>query len=300
MEKTRKKILGFICLAATIVITIIAANLPSANTSAVGTSTKITMRVVGPTPNIDITESPESIIESPIPIVITPAQVITFICEHVDPVNAGLIYRPFSSTTATVSEQIFSSLEDYQPCEHTLDLNLDDYGYGNFIINIQGDGRSGFDEDSVTFDYSSLVITAEQEEPGEDPIVNLYYDDEVVDTIIITVLDENGNPVPGLEEIKVKSGTHEVELPFMDNNVPSGFYTIKATPYNKAGQVVPNKAEASLTYIAPDLEVPNTGGPLGMLNLSRSDYIITGVVVFISSAAGALFFLNKKKDNKKR
>ncbi len=299
MEKTRKKILGFVCLAATVIITIIAANIPSVNTSAVGTTTKITMRVVGHLPNVSITESPTSVIETPVPIVITPNQAIKFICENVDPVNAGIVYRPFGETNPTVSQEIFSSHEDYQPCEHLLNLNLDDYGYGNFIVNVQGDGDSGFDEDSVTFDYSSLVIDANQEEPGEDPIVKLYYDDEVVDKIIVTVLDENGDPVPGLEEIEVPSGTHEIELPFADNDVPSGNYTVKATPYDEDGNIVPNKAEDDLTYIAPDLEVPNTGGPLGMLNLSRSDYIMTGIIVTIVSAAGALFFLSKKS-NKKR
>lgn len=301
MEKTKKKILGFICLVATVAITIVAATLPNANSSAVGTTTKITMRVVGPVPNIDITKSPESIIESPIPIVIDPIQAITFICEHVDPVNAGIIYRPFSSATPTVSEEIFSSSENYEPCEHILNLNLDDYGYGNFIVNVQGDGDSGFDEDSVTFDYSSLAITAEQKEPGEDPIVELFYDDEVVDKIILTVYDENGNIVPGLENIEVPSGTHEVELPFAENDVKSGNYIVKATPYDEDGNIVPNKAQDSLTYIAPDLEVPNTGGPLGMLNLSRSDYLMTGVIVFITFGAGAIFFLKKsKKTTKKR
>lgn len=301
MEKTRKKILGFICLAATIAITIVAASLPSANSSAVGgATTHINMRVIGPLANVDITESPTSIIESPIPIVIDPAQAITFICENVDPVNAGIIYRPYGSDTATVTEQIFSSLEDYQPCEHTLNLDLDEYGYGHFIVNVQGNGDSGFDEDSVAFDYSSLVIDAEQKEPGENPIVDLYYDDEVVDKIILTVLDENGNPVPGLEEIEVPSGTHEVELPFLENDVPSGNYTVAATPYDEDGNIVPNEASDDLTYIAPDLEIPNTGGPFGMLNLSRTDYLMTGIIVTFTAGAAALFFLSKRKNSKKR
>ncbi len=301
MEKTRKKILGFLCLIATIAITIVAASIPSANTSA-GTNTYITLRVVGPTPDITITESPESIIPSAIPIVINKNQAVKFICDNVDSVNAGLIYTPFNNDpSAIVSEQIFSSFENYEACEHTLNLDLSQYGYGNFLINIQGDGDIGFDEDSVTFDYSSLAITANQDEPGEDPIVELFYDDEVVDKIIITVYDENGNVVPGLEAIEVSSGTHEVELPFAENDVKSGNYIVKATPYDEDGNIVPNKAQDSLTYIAPDLEVPNTGGPLGMLNLSRSDYLMTGVIVFIAFGAVAIFFLKKsKKTTKKR
>ena len=303
MEKTKKRILGFLCLVATIVITIIAANIPVANTSATGgTNTNITLRVVGPIPNIDIINSPFSIIESPIPIVIDPIQAVTFICEHVDPVNAGITYRPYGEITESdiVSQQIFSSFEDYQPCEHILNLNLDDYGYGNFVVNIQGDGKSGFAEDSVAFEYSALVITAEQENPGEDPIANLYYDDEVVDTIVITILDENGNEIPGVDPITVSSGTHEVELPFAANDLKSGKYIIKATPYDEVGNVVPNRASDTLDYIAPDLEVPNTGGIFGALNFSRTDYLATGIIVTVAAAGGALFFLSKrKKDSKK-
>lgn len=299
MEKTRKRILGFFCLIVTIVLTIVAANIPAANTSAVGSNTNITVRVVGPIADITITDSPESIIESTVPIVIDPAQSVTFTCENVDPVTAGIIFTPFGDDgTGIVSEQIFSTLADYEPCEHTLVLDLDEYGYGNFIINIQGDGDSGFDEDSTTFDYSALVIDAEQETPGENPIVELYYDDEVVDKIILTVYDENGNIVPGLEAIEVESGTHEVELPFIENDVEGGNYTVKATPYDEDGNIVPNKAEDSLLYIAPDLEIPNTGGPLGMLNLSRTDYLATGVIVFVSFGAFALFFLKKSKKNR--
>lgn len=299
MEKTRKRILGFICLVATIIVTIIAANIPSANTSAAGTNTSITLRVVGPIPDVSITDSPESIIESTIPIVIDPAQSITFTCENVDPVNAGIIYTPFGDDgTGVIAEQIFTSLENYLPCEHILPLDLDEYGYGNFIITVQGDGDAGFDEDSVTFDYSALVIDAEQENPGENPIVQLYYDDEVVDKIILTVYDKDGNIVPGLEAIEVESGTHEVELPFLENDVEGGNYIVKATPYDEDGNIVPNKAQDDLLYIAPDLEIPNTGGPLGMLNLSRTDYLATGVIVFVSAAAFGLFFLKKSKKNR--
>lgn len=304
MEKTRKKILGFLCLAATIAITVVAACLPTAQSSAVGgANTNITLRVLGPIADVTITESPESIIESTIPIVIDPNQTIVFTHEHVDPVIAVIAYLPFGIPDGTdyTYTEVYHELTDYQPGSVTTILNLDDYGYGHFIFTVTGDGDSGYDEDSVAFDYSALVIDAEQEVPGENPTTDLYYDDEVVDYIIVTILDENGNEIPGVDPIRVPSGVHEIELPFIENDLPSGNYIIKADPYDEDGNIVPNIAVDDLLYIAPDLEVPNTGGPLGMLNLSRTDYIATGVIIFFSGAIFAIIMLKKqRKDNKKR
>ena len=46
----------------------------------------------------------------------------------------------------------------------------------------------------------------------------------------------------------------------------------------------------------PEIEVPNTGGFAGTLNISKTDYMITGLIAFFVLSGGLLIFLKKSKN----
>ena len=75
-------------------------------------------------------------------------------------------------------------------------------------------------EDIITFEYIPVAGTATPEDTTGNPIVDLDYvpgdgvDPNGVEKIVITILDENGNPIAGIDPIIVDKPIDQVTLPF--------------------------------------------------------------------------------------
>ena len=48
-----------------------------------------------------------------------------------------------------------------------------------------------------------------------------------------------------------------------------------------------------------DIVVPNTGGLFESLNISQSDYLITGLIIFFVVGVGGAIFIAKSKNYKR-
>ena len=125
-------------------------------------------------------------------------------------------------------------------------------------------------------------------------------DEEKVDTIVINVYDEDGNLVEGLSPIVVEAPNKSVVIPFDDPNLdlPSGNYTLVVQAYNADGVELYRENSLVVYYekieipdtAVPDTEAPDTGGFFRNFNISRTDYLLTGLTIFtIVGISGAVF-----------
>ena len=113
----------------------------------------------------------------------------------------------------------------------------------------------------------------------------------------MTLYDENGNEVPGISPIIVASPEKMVEIPFADYDLPSGKYTLVIVPYNNRGEALYRTITLDFYYTAPEIVVPdtaNTGGLFNNLNISRADYLITGIGLFVVIGLGSIVFISKR------
>lgn len=168
-----------------------------------------------------------------------------------------------------------------------IDVRTSDYGYGEYVIHVKGIGYNGvYDEDSVTFYYLPVYAEITEDEDTGKYYVDLDYEaddgteqsDGEVAKIIINVYDENGNLVEGLSPITVTPPTTKVELPMAAYNLPTGTYTIKVAAYDADNNELYKPYVFQFYY--ETVEVPNTGSVFKNLNISKEDYLVTGLLIF--------------------
>lgn len=237
MKNTKKRVFGLLGLAIIAAITVFAAFLPAPNAAAADSSTVLRVRVLGDIPDVTITDGPVSVVpSSPTPIVTTSEQSFTYINEKVDHVVVTLHYegRDGNSSDYTLDDYYV----DYVAGGKTIDLNLDDYGYGTFTITVTGDGQYGYDEDTISFDYVPITIEAEQPAIDEDPIATYFYDATKTDSAVLNVYTDEGVLIPELSDIPVTIGEYSSTLPFEANNMPVGYYRVEIVTYDDNGDEI--------------------------------------------------------------
>lgn len=303
MKKTKKRVLGLLGLVLVIITTIFAAFLPGPEASAEGGITSVTdtisVRVVGSVPDI--------LNVKPIngSVFIYPDQDLSFDYENVEYLTITIRY-----TDKDDVEHIIPLLEkddpesfvDYVPGTYStpLDLLAEDYGYGEYRVEIVGIGFNDV-KDFETVEFALYPVVGEANEVDDGKVyLDLQYDteNENINTIGINIYDENGNLVNVLSPITVNTPDMRVELPFAENNLPTGNYRIEITAYNAEGEAL---YKPYITYYYYEMiPVPNTGALFSNLNISRTDYLVTGLIIFFLAAILGIVFITKGRSNKSR
>lgn len=303
MKKTKKRVLGLLGLVLVIITTIFAAFLPGPEASAEGSVTSVTdtisVRVVGSVPDI--------LNVKPIngSVFIYPDQDLSFDYENVEYLTITIRY-----TDKDDVEHIIPLLEkddpesfvDYIPGSYStpLDLLAEDYGYGEYRVEIVGIGFNDV-KDFETVEFALYPVVGEANEADDGKVyLDLQYDteNENINTIGINIYDENGNLVNVLSPITVNTPDMRVELPFAENNLPTGNYRIEITAYNAKGEAL---YKPYITYYYYEMiPVPNTGALFSNLNISRTDYLVTGLIIFFLAAILGIVFITKGRSNKSR
>ena len=308
MKETHKKILGFAGLAFVTAMTVFAVFLPSPGAVAATSSVTDTI-VVRVLPNttyvkIDSPKNGESTVsvDQPIAITINDVDTVTAIIKYTDAdgneMNKTIVYNPEPGATSS-----------------TIPINLyEEFGYGDFVIEIIAtNAEGGNDRDAISFKMIPITGTAEQDDNTGDVNVDLNYDGDNVeiDYIDINVYDKDHNLVTAISPLRVPRPSKTVKLPFEEHNLPDGKYYIEITATDIAGIPIQPPYVTELDYTAPTIPVPdtggdasgapNTGGLLVGLNISKSDYLITGLIIFfLFSIFGAIFIARRKQDKKRR
>ena len=298
MRKTQKNILALVGLALVAAMTILAAFMPSKSASAATSNSMtdtITVRVIDSVPAVEVL-NPKS------------GETISSLDDTLE-----LKYDNISNYTVTITyiDENEVPTDEHGNIEIPFRDSGKDYGYGKYIVKISGVGLDGSEvKDAVEFEYVATNAEVEMNEETGTATVKLDYDDDDEDVseddkvakVIVNVYDEDGNIVEGLSPIEVNAPVKEISIPFDDYNLPSGDYTIVVTPYNASGKELYKK----LTYVVhyDGLLVPSTadtGGLFTNLNIAKSDYLITGVIIFsLIGIAGIVFINRKNRSNSSR
>lgn len=309
MKKTRKKVLGIIGLTLVVAMTVLAILLPGSEASALDTNPvtdEVQVRVVGSVPMVSLIYPEDG------SVFVDPLQHFQFKYENVETTTTEIYY------TDTEGNQHIYTLDtvdpDYNPGtseEYPLDLSDERYGYGDYIIVTSGVGFGGVTaEDSVSFSFYPVygVLSDDSEEGVYYLSLRYFNGSEELANIIVNVYDADGNLVEALSpiEVSVPDGDKELKLPFADNDLPSGQYSIEIIGVDADGEPLGNPYIISLDYTKKDdggdepgsvVPAPNTGRFSGVGNISNSDVILTSLVIFTAAVVVSIVVVAYKKND---
>lgn len=306
MKKAHKQVLGVLGLVFVAAITIFAITLPSPSASATTSVTDtIQVRVVGSVPSVEILGINNG------EVILSPEQDFSVRYENSETVTVSLSYTGMDGIAHEYPIDTINA--NFNAGEANFSIWAADYGYGNFVINIKGLGADGVsDEDQIIFHYLPLTADAtwNENEGGYDVEIDYNAEDgstgEIGDvaSVVINVYDENGNPVKidGFP-MTVIPPTKDIFIPFEDADLPSGKYIIEISSYNGTGELLYNPYIITVDYKAPEpVTPPNTGELFQNLNISKTDYLVTGLIIFAIVGVSGAVFVNKrdKKGSKRR
>ncbi|MBR3176260.1 hypothetical protein IKF26_02590 [Candidatus Saccharibacteria bacterium] len=300
MKRTHKKALGFLGLSLVVATTIFAASLPGpealAATSTAFTDT-IVVRVVGDAPNVNITSPANNAVY------VNPSQNISFIYENVERVKVTLEYTDVDGNVHNYD--LDTIIADYKPGSASYDIDLSNppYGYGEYVVRITGTSEVDIDvEDSISFSYYPVTATVEKDDTTGKIYADLNYnsDSTDIDRFEITVYDENGDKVTKIPTITTAPPTKRVELPIAENVLAAGKYSIVITTYGTDGKALYKSYATLFVYDPEPIVVPNTGSFSGGLNISQTDYLITGLFVFFLVGISGLIWVGKDRKSSRK
>lgn len=310
MKKTQKTIFKLFGLSAVVAMTSVALLIPSPGASAATSSVTdtITIRVLDGVPATRI-NSPFS------------GEAITALDQPIDLTYVNMDNYTISITFIDKDGAEYTEvIETKEGIDGSGDARYDfrqfgeEYGYGKYVITVTGTGiDQSTVEDSIEFEYVAVLPTVNENTDNGNPIVDLDYvtdddgldEEDVVDHIVIEVLDPDGNPIPGLSPITIKAPVKEIEIPFDQYDLPNGDYTLVVTPYNVNDEELYRQFTLIVHYQGEEsMVVPSTadtGGLFKNLNIADSDYLITGLGIFLIVGIGSIIYINKRgKTSRKR
>lgn len=291
-----KKLLGFAGLAAVGLMTAIAYCLPAPEAVA-AESTDINI-------NVTVRESHASVyLRAPKDGEIAYEKDLEVVTDYTETIKIDYVLK---YTDTDGNEQTFN-LPAYTPSAqdgtHKFQLNLDDYGFGSYELTaiITGVGGTTF-EDSVKFNYNAIRVETIGADADGNPIVKIYAN-PAVGELDIQAYDKTGDPVftDGADQdrpLHIASDqfdndhTVTLTLPMGDYGADAGDYIGIVIPYDASGDLI-DAYPFDFEYV-PVINVPNTGLSMTQLNISKADYLITGLVMFGSVAGFAIFLVTRK------
>jgi len=314
MRKTQKQILGFAGLAAVGVMTATAYMIPAPNAAAEAGHGIYSEKADD---DEDFKVQVTVTAGAPSATVVTPADGQEY---NTNVVPVSIRYEMISKLVSTLQytdedgklQEV--TVDEYTPTGEAQDggvrsfsINLSSYGSQNGqyklttrAYDLQGNPRQS---DVVTFGYTSTVVTPQPKpEEGGNPTIDVDVNDDV-DKVIIQIYDKDGKPIlvdkDGNEtpiivnKDELKDGNVLVELPLEQYGVKEGEYTITIDSYDKNGKQLSAKV-TQVDYKPATPEIPNTGNLIGDLNISRLDYIVTGLIAFGLIAGFAVYLVLRK------
>lgn len=301
MKKAKKQCLGFFGLATVAAMTAIAVAMPAPETAAVSTSVTdtLTVRVIGGTPDVYIYNLTNEASYA------DPQHVLNVNYEHVSDLTVSISYvneKTGETETWTVTEMQNIDQEADSITYTILDLIRNVDKYGKYTLTVSGTGFDGVsDEETIVFYWRPTSAEAVEDETTGDHGVELEYG-EGVSKITVEVFNEAGEKV--MKDQTIYPPDKYVSLPFEDYDLPSGTYTVKITTYDEEGNIIHEAYEIYVVYTAlntPNAGAPDTGGLFRDLNISKEDYLVSGLIIFFVLGIVAFGIVARgRKDSKRR
>lgn len=305
MQKRKKQLLGMGGLAVVVASTAYAATIPSPDvnaTSSVSGGVDLQVRVYSDHPEATITtiKDGEIVIDGEIYIggIYSDADRVTF--ELYKETSSGPVYAELGPEADYIPANPPENGERIFPFDLNSSANL---GYGEYVLKMTVFSGPSSTESIVSFRYAPLKISYVGSAENGDPIVEVSYDANVA-SVDLQAYAENGSALfDGPLNYNVNNpgvpGTIQVTLPFLDYGASSGDYTVSAVGKNSSGTILDASVGPVYTtapYKSPSSpEVPKTGDITKKLNMSRTDYLVTGLIGFGLFTALALYLLRKQR-----
>lgn len=314
MKRKTKRVLGVFGLAAVMAMTAIAIALPSPEAHAEEQSNAdvtIQVTVVGPGSSLQLVKPTEGeVVKSNI----VPVE---YTYQNMQSVATNLVCMVAGGQTV---EKTF----DFEPTDEqgthafTIDLNeLNIQPDADCRISLAGKSTTGQDvqDAGVKFTYRAVKVDMGDKDNTDgkpntdengDPEVSIEIK-EGVESILLQVYDMEGNPVfvnkDGVEEpilvtrdqFDLINNVYKLNLPMSKYGAKAGWYDLVVVAYAGDGKEVVSMNTYRFYYGGPVTpNVPGTGTIMDNLNISRVDYVVTGLIAFGSVAAFGVYLVARK------
>ena len=299
MKKTKKQLLGLAGLAAVGVMTAVAYGMPAPDASAIDNTTV----------NVQVSEgAPSNVFASPRDGSETANAKVNVVTNYSQAkrLEFSLTYKDESGNTQTVALPSYTPSDDAGT--YSFELDVAPYGFGEFALHTSVVGYDGVarETDTVSFTYNAAVVDTDQGmDDNRDPIIGIEVSDSTK-RVVVTVFDKDGNPafvdengnIVNIEldrsDIDPVTGKLLVTLPFEKYGAKAGTYTAVISAYDQDDKLLSMQTiYIEYSPITPD--TPNTGMlSIGDLNISRIDYLVTGLIAFGVAAGFALVLIYRK------
>ena len=251
----------------------------------------------------------------------------TFEPSELDPVfSYASGTQKYNVNLATCKININEDVFDIPDCTPTHTGELPPAGstklaYNKYTLHVASHSPIGYEEDFVEFYYTPVYVEQTgSTDTTQNPVVKVSYDEGVAKVEIMPV-DNEGNPLfdePVVitlnpdETGEYPAGSQDIVLPFTESGLTTGEYNILVTAYSAVaipgeGTIEYELIESpsniyQISYVQPPApDVPNTGRfAKGSLNVAKSDYVITAVIVFVVIAIVAFLMVSRKKKDYRR
>lgn len=308
MQKTKKQLLGFAGLVAVGVMTAVAYAMPAA---AVDTPPSADNNV-----NLNVTVRSgvnRALIMSPQDksVTVNPVVPITYQYEETTKVEMFIEYKDENGRIVKKLVDEFVPNADQVFGSRTVNINVTDYADRENdykVILVATDERGATSEDTITFSYRAVAAEFESKPASNgDPIIDIEVNDEV-EQVLVHIYDKAGNPlfvdkdgnevpvVLSRDDIDPATGKITKTLPFGDYKAEDGKYTAVVVARSADGNTISMiRLDTDYTYVNPNVpDTPDTGFTISDLNITRVDYLVTGLIVFGMVAGFALYLVRRK------
>ena len=308
MKRTQKRILGFSGLALVIGVTIFAAFLPNPEVLAASSVTDtVIIRVISGSPSAEITGLASG------STIISADQHININFDHLRSYDVVVKFKDKDGNEHT--KIVRSGPTEDETGTYPLDFIAlsNEFGFGEYTIIVEGEGTDGstIPGDSIEFSYYPVIAAVDKDAETGLTYLNLDYEPYEeggpgkVSKLEINIYDENGKLMTPISPIVVYAPNTRVEIPFEEYELESGKYRLEITAFNPDNEDLYTPYNTSTDYNAipvPDAGTPDTGGLFGSLNISKIDYLATGLLIFSVVGISAFVFIVKRshRNNKRR
>lgn len=316
MKRKTKRLLGVFGLAAVMVTTAIAYALPTPEAHAeesTDANVTIQVKVVGPGETAQLVSPANgAVIKSNI----VPVE-YTYQRMKVVYVNLSCDSKSRAAgDPIVVHTQNVPADNDYTGSFKT-NINLNDWGIqadATCRLFLTGKGVNDTDvrDEGVQFEYRAMKVDipttgdGDEEKPVTDekgdPEVTIGVRDDVY-SLLLQVYNEAGKPVfvkDGKEEPilvsrdKFDGDSYTLNLPMSKYGAKTGWYELVAIAYGQDGKEVISMNTYRFYYDPGTPNVPGAGTVMDNLNISRVDYVVTGLIAFGAVAMFGIYLVARK------
>lgn len=306
MQIAKKQLLGFGGLALVVAMTAFATTLPTGAVSGATGDVEIVVQVIGTNFETKINSPDDGAVYSDSKIDFSEfhahAYEVNYILQQLNP--DGTVAESWALTEHDIHGTDISGSTDF-----TLDLN--DYGgTGVYVFRSIITGETGTQkEDAVQFTYAAIDADQDDVKADSEKVTFKVSYTSGIKSLTYQLRDKDGNPIGekfvANTSTPATGGSANLSIDLTKLGLTSGTYTIYIEGYDEfdaAGDLI-DTASVKFNYVTPEPgptptpDTPGTGAIMSALNISRADYVITGLIGFVAISIVALIIIRRSKRN---